>query len=71
MTCRLGAYAASAILGAVRPDEEMTMEPDMRVCPHCGHDLMPPEPEGTPGDDSYYCEGCGKPWSLDLSRELL
>ena len=39
-----------------------------RQCPECDHDLMPPGPAGQPGDDSYYCEGCGRAWSLDLQR---
>lgn len=37
----------------------------------CDHLLMHPEPKGYPGDDSFYCQGCGRPWSLDLKRELL
>lgn len=35
-------------------------------CPDCHHDLMDPAPVGQPGDDSFYCEGCGKAWSLNL-----
>lgn len=42
-----------------------------KECPKCGHLLMAPMPAGEPGDDSYYCEGCGTPWSLDLTREKL
>lgn len=40
-------------------------------CPDCGHALMAPEPAGEPGVDSFYCEGCGQAWSLDLSRRVL
>ena len=36
-----------------------------KQCPDCGHDLTDPAPAGEAGDDSYYCEGCGKAWSLD------
>lgn len=43
----------------------------IKVCPKCGQDLVAPNPPGEPGDDSYYCEHCGTPWSLDLSREVL
>jgi len=38
---------------------------DAAQCPTCGHNLMAPAPAGHPGDDSYYCEGCGKAWALD------
>lgn len=31
---------------------------------------MAPEPLGRPGDDSWYCEGCGTAWSLDLTRRV-
>lgn len=42
-----------------------------QVCPGCAHELMAPAPKGQPGDDSYYCEGCGQAWSLDLARKVL
>lgn len=38
----------------------------MEICPDCGHGLMEPAQAGTPGDDSYYCEGCGRAWDIDL-----
>lgn len=33
-------------------------------CGECGHVLMAPMPAGTPGDDTYYCEGCGRDWRI-------
>lgn len=32
----------------------------------CSHELEAPSPKGQAGDDSYYCEGCGRAWSLDV-----
>jgi hypothetical protein len=40
-------------------------------CAACGHELMPPTEPGQPGDDSYYCEGCGLAWDLDLREVVL
>lgn len=39
---------------------------DPTQCPDCGHSLMAPAPAGHAGDDSYYCEGCGKAWSREV-----
>lgn len=41
------------------------------ACRECGHELMAPSPAGEAGDDSWYCEGCGTAWSLDLSRKVM
>lgn len=37
--------------------------PTTAKCPECAHDLMAPAPDGEPGDDTWYCEGCGRPWN--------
>lgn len=47
------------------------MAAEAKQCPECGHELLPPEPKGTPGDDTWYCEGCGAAWMLDLQRRAL
>ncbi len=28
-------------------------------CPECQAVMMDPTPQGTPGDETYYCDGCG------------
>jgi hypothetical protein len=33
-----------------------------RECWVCGTQLIPPNPPGEPGDDTWYCPGCGRPW---------
>jgi hypothetical protein len=51
--------------------EAVLAQMNVKACPRCGQELMAPNPIGEPGDDSYYCEHCGTPWSLDLSKEML
>lgn len=41
------------------------------ACPGCDTALMGPAPAGQPGDDSFYCEGCGSAWSLTELRPVL
>ena len=36
----------------------------MANCADCRHELLAPAPKGQVGDDSYYCEGCGKAWDI-------
>ena len=33
-----------------------------KACPACTALLMAPMPIGEPGDDTYYCEACGRDW---------
>lgn len=60
----------SARLGWIAARDEARAA-EAKSCPDCGHDLMPPSPVGEAGDDSWYCEGCGAAWSLDLSRRVM
>jgi len=53
----------------MRHDVDITYGPHQ--CPDCNYVMIPPEPLGTPGDDSWYCDRCGQSWSLDLTTRVL
>jgi predicted RNA-binding Zn-ribbon protein involved in translation (DUF1610 family) len=63
-----GGLDMDALTEAVGQHAEVSTHP---VCPSCGHELMAPTEVGEPGDNSYYCEGCGRAWTLDLKRQTL